>query len=201
MFGGIVEAIGKVQAIEDNEGCKHVTIHPRPSFNELVIGESIAVNGVCLTVTQFDTDSFSVTIVPETLRCSNFGLLKEGAYVNLERSLTPHTRISGHSVQGHVDTTGEIIAIQPDASSAWLVKIAMPEKLAHYIVRKGYIAIDGMSITVIDTGLNWFTVTFIPHTQAVTITQYYQVGTKVNLEVDVVGKYIEKLVEAYHARP
>ncbi|MCE3239450.1 MAG: ribE [Gammaproteobacteria bacterium] len=201
MFSGIVSAIGIIKQIYPKIDSIDFIIQTTDTcqaaiFNHLEIGESIAVNGVCLTVTYFENDIFHVTAVPETLRLTNLGQLTENSFVNLERSITPSTRLGGHYVQGHVDAVGEILDIQPDGKAAVLVKISIPKALGKYIVTKGYITLDGMSITVIDTTDDWFTVTFIPHTQENTIVKYYQQGSKINLEVDILSKYIEKLLGA-----
>lgn len=197
MFSGIVEAIGSIIREVSLNGCKHFTISHSSDFSDLNIGDSIAVNGTCLTVTQFTPHTFDVTAVPETLRLTNLGLLKTGDMVNLERSLTVNSRIGGHQVQGHVEGTGQIMAMSKDNGDALLVKISLPASLAKYVIAKGYITLDGMSITVIESTPNWFTVTFIPHTQQVTIVKHYQLGDLINIEVDILGKYVEKLLGAY----
>ncbi len=200
MFSGIVECIGFITAIILNDGCKQFTIQPEIPFDDLNIGDSVCVNGICLTVTHFTNTDFNVTVVPETLRVTNLDNLVINDPVNLERSLKLGQRLGGHYVQGHVDGVGEILSITPDHSSALLVKISLPKKLTNYLVNKGYITIDGMSITIIEAAEEWFTVTFIPHTQAVTVTNQYRVGHTVNLEADIVGKYIEKITRgAIHA--
>lgn len=196
MFSGIVEAIGTILQMNAINGCKDFIISHAGKFTDLAIGDSVAVNGICLTVTAFDELTLSVTAVPETLRITNLDFLNIGDLVNLERSVTLNSRIGGHQVQGHVDGIGKILAIQPEGE-ALLVKISIPLLLSRYIVPKGYITLDGMSITVIQATAEWFTVTFIPHTQAVTVVKNYQVGSLVNIEVDIVGKYIEKLLGAY----
>lgn len=196
MFSGIVETIGRITNMRIEDGCKHFIITPTQPYHDLTIGESIAVNGVCLTVTQFDTTSFHVTAVPETLQLTNLDLLTVESMVNLERSITLNTRLGGHYVQGHVDAMGKIIQIQAADKQVLLVKIGIPAQLDKYIVNKGYITLDGMSITVIESTPAWFTVTFIPHTQEVTIISQYNVGTAINIEVDIMGKYIEKLLGA-----
>jgi riboflavin synthase len=197
MFSGIVETIGLIIHIGFSDGCKHFCISPIMKFTDLTIGDSISVNGVCLTVTSFTDSHFNVSAVPETLRLTNLSKLHLNDTVDLERSLSIGSRLGGHFVQGHVDGIGQIIEIENDHSQALLVKISITENLSRYIVDKGYITLDGMSITIIKSTPHWFTVTFIPHTQAVTITQHYAVGTWINLEVDIVGKYIEKLLGAY----
>jgi riboflavin synthase len=201
MFSGIVSAIGIINQIHRKIGSidfiiQTPAIFQAAIFDHLTIGESIAVNGVCLTVTYFENDTFHVTAVPETLRLTNLGQLAENNFVNLERSITLATRLGGHYVQGHVDAVGEILEIQPDGKSALIVKISIPKTLGKYIVNKGYITLDGMSITVIDTTDDSFKVTFVPHTQENTIVKYYHTGSKINLEVDILGKYIEKLLGA-----
>lgn len=195
MFTGIVETIGRIVKIQADEQCTHFTIQPHEVYKNVSLGESICVNGACLTVTQFDETTFNVTAVPETLKRTNLGALSLHSEVNLERSLTMQTRLGGHFVQGHVDTTGEIIGLEK--GDAWLVKIRIPADFCKYVVSKGYITLDGMSITIIDCGNDWFTVTFIPHTQAVTITKHYALGQRLNIEVDMMAKYIEKFLGAY----
>jgi riboflavin synthase len=197
MFSGIVEGLGTIIQLSLSEGCKHFVIAPEQPFDDLTVGDSVSVNGVCLTVTSFTSDTFHVTAVPETLRLTNLDYLAEGEKVNLERAMKLNARVGGHYVQGHVDGTGEILEIEHDNSNALLVKIGMPQAFAKYMVNKGYIAIDGMSITIINATPEWFTVTFIPHTQAVTVVNQYKKGTKVNLEVDMAAKQLEKLLGAY----
>ncbi|MBV9575147.1 MAG: riboflavin synthase [Gammaproteobacteria bacterium] len=194
MFCGIVEKIGFVTHIENDQACKHFTISTVEPFNHLIIGESIAVNGVCLTVTNFTEQSFNVTAVPETLRLTNLNFLSINQTVNLERAMTACSRIGGHFVQGHVDCVGEIQAIEADHSQALLVKIKLPRAFAKYLINKGYIALDGMSITIIEAAEDSFTITFIPHTQENTITKHYVLGSRINIEVDILGKYIEKFL-------
>ena len=194
MFSGIVECIGIITSIIMENGCKHLSIQAAMPLDDLMIGESISVNGICLTVTDFTATHFNVTVVPETLRITNLGDLEINDAVNLERSLKLGSRMGGHYVQGHVDGVGEILELTHDQkSTALLVKISLPEKLSNYVVRKGYITLDGMSITIIEAAHNWFTVTFIPHTQAVTTVQQYAIGRKINIETDIVGRYVEKI--------
>lgn len=196
MFSGIVEATGVITFIETIYDCLHVRILPQINFSDLQIGDSVAVNGVCLTVTTLIDNEFTATIVPETLRLTNLKKLSLNEKVNLERSAKLDTRIGGHNVQGHVDGEGEIIDLQSDGESALIAKIQVPDTINKYIVKKGYVTIDGMSITVMDVAPEWFTATFIPHTQEVTVTNQYRKGTCVNIEVDILGKYIEKLLGA-----
>lgn len=194
MFSGIVETLGVITKIQNINEAKTLTISPQMSFDDLNLGDSIAVNGVCLTLINFQDNSFQVTVVQETLRVSTLNQLTEGSQVNLERSLKFNGRVGGHYVQGHVDAVGEILDWQKDSSGAIMARISIPKILSKYIINKGFITIDGMSITVIEALDDEFSVTFIPHTQQATITQHYQKGTWVNIEVDSIGKYIEKLV-------
>ena len=196
MFSGIVSEIGIIKRIHNKIDSIDFSIQVPATFNDITLGESIAVNGVCLTVTyfEFETTIIHVTAVPETLRLTNLGQLTENSPVNLERSITLATRLGGHYVQGHVDAVGDILDIQPDGKSALLIKISIPKNLEKYIIPKGYITLDGMSITIIHTLSDGFTVTLIPHTQENTIAKYYVIGKKINLEVDILGKYIEKLL-------
>lgn len=194
MFSGIVETTGTIQDLEYNQQCIHMSIISEMMLSDLGIGDSIAVNGVCLTVTTVCHPSFKLTVVPETMRCTNLGSLTKGSRVNLERSITLSDRISGHYLQGHVDSACEIIDLTNDGNDAWIVKINIARELGKYIVRKGYIAIDGMSITVIDITDDYFTITFIPHTRKASIANDYRVGTTVNIEVDIIGRYVEKLL-------
>lgn len=197
MFTGIVNHTAIVQSIEQGDQLITLNIAPSPQWQDLELGESISVNGVCLTVTDFDAETFSVDVVPETLRCTTLGDLQLGTEVNLERALLPTTRMGGHFVQGHVDATTEILSISEEGG-AWMARFRLPESLVNYIVHKGFIAIDGMSLTVAACDDASFSITFIPHTQAVSIVKDYRAGRRVNIEVDLVAKYIEKHYGKYH---
>ena len=196
MFNGIVETIGTIQQMNVNNGCHHFVISHPPSFDDLKIDDSISVNGVCLTITDCTSTQFQVTAVPETLRLTNLQFLKSGHKVNLERSLLFNQRISGHITQGHVDGMGEILDIKNEGD-ALIVMISLPPPLKNYVVDKGFITLDGMSITVIKAEENHFSVTFIPHTQKITIVSLYTKGHFINIEVDMIGKYIEKFLRRY----
>ncbi len=200
MFTGIVETLGTVKNISSNGGCRRFRIKPDADFTDLAIGDSISVNGICLTVEQLEQDEFYVTSVPETLRLTNLFTLAEDTIVNLERGMLSGTRIGGHYVQGHVDGVGEIIDLQHDGDAALLLKIGLPKNLANYIIKKGFIALDGMSITIVDVGQQWCSVTLIPHTIANTIAKKYYVGSLVNMEVDMIAKYIEKFLDSRHEK-
>lgn len=197
MFGGLVETTGEIIKIDTADGCKTFSIASPLPFTDVVIGDSIAVNGVCLTVTTISPQLFQVTAVPETLRLTNLNELTVNQSVNLERSLKANARVGGHYVQGHVDTTGKVIELShDDKSNALIVKIETDPTWSKYMVNKGYITLDGMSITIIESTPTWFTITLIPHTQAVTIAKNYRIGSRINIEVDILGKYIEKLIGA-----
>lgn len=195
MFTGIVETVGTIVYLQKIKDCLHIVIVPEVQFTDLKIGDSVAVNGVCLTITSFPHEQqLEMVIVPETLRLTNLAQLQIGSSVNLERALQGDQRNGGHQVQGHVDGIGEIIEMKLDGKEALIIKCSVSAKLAKYIVDKGYITIDGMSLTVIEATSEWFSVTLIPHTQKVTIAHHYKLGTQVNIEVDILGKYVEKMM-------
>jgi riboflavin synthase len=219
VFTGIIEELGVVETLEDQGDAvrltvrgPHVTVDARP-------GDSIAVNGCCLTVAQRDGETFTADVMRETLDKTSLGALQAGARVNLERAVTPTTRLGGHIVQGHVDGTGALLTRTP--SEHWeLVEISLPEELARYLVDKGSVTVDGVSLTVVstsstgrgvstgstgrgvstgstrrgETGRASFTVSLIPETLARTTLGLKQVGDPVNLEVDVIAKYVERLL-------
>jgi len=153
------------------------------------------VNGVCLTVTELDNSGFVTGLAPETRHRTALESLGSGSPVNLERSVTPSTRMGGHFVQGHVDGTGKIKAFRRDEDALW-VTISAPEELMRYVVVKGYITLDGTSLTVVDVGDNWFSVTLVAYTQAHIVMPTKAVGDKINIEVDVLGKYVERLLQS-----
>lgn len=193
MFSGIVEEIGIIERLVERPGGVTLSIRAETVLEGIKIGDSIAINGACLTVVNFDAKCFDVELAPETLRKTSLKALQTNDPVNLERSLAANGRLGGHFVQGHVDNTAEVIALQADGEGV-MTTFRAPVQLMKYIVPKGYVAIDGMSLTVVETGTDWFTISFIAHTRAVTITQHYQPGRLVNLEVDILGKYVEKLL-------
>ncbi len=197
MFTGIVEEIGAVRDITvDREQDNFIAITSRVAREGARIGDSIAVNGACLTVTHLGDDWFRVGLSPETLRRTNLGRLQVGDGVNLERSLAFGGRMGGHYVQGHVDGTGAIVAVTPDGDSK-RVRIRVPPALLPYIVEKGYIAVDGVSLTVAELHDDGFTVALIAYTQEAVIMGRQTVGAIVNLEVDIIAKYVERLLNAY----
>ena len=190
MFTGIIVEIGIIKEIVKTLMGLRFFISGALVLADLKIGDSIAVSGTCLTVTEFNQEGFWVEAVAETLRCTHLGTLAQRSQVNLEAAMTLQQKIGGHLLQGHIDATGEIVNIETEGS-AWLVSIRFPKELRPYLIPKGFIAIDGMSITIIDIQADIFTVTIIPHTRQVTIAKAYQIGTKVNLEVDMLAKYME----------
>ncbi len=202
MFCGIVEATGQLKKSRRQENSLQFIITPDDQCimtDDLKIGDSIAVNGVCLTVTHLFEKDFQVDVVSETLALTTLGLLLEEDKVNLERALRLSDRIGGHLVQGHVDCCGEIISLDAvaDDKTSLVAKIGYQAGFDKWLVRKGYVALDGMSLTLMDVTPEWFTVTFIPHTRNNTIVKYYHPGRKINIEFDVLGKYAEKLMRGY----
>lgn len=195
MFTGIVEELGKVSRLEPLNDAMRISITGPLVVSDAKIGDSISVNGVCLTVTTKTADSFTADVMQETLNRSTLGQLAEGASVNLERPVTLATRLGGHMVQGHVDGIGTVTS--REVSDNWeVVRIAPPKELLKYIVEKGSITVDGTSLTVASVDDESFTVSLIPETLAKTTLGIRQVGEQVNLEVDVMAKYVEKLIEA-----
>jgi riboflavin synthase len=193
MFTGIVEELGKVVSIKNGAKSSVLTINGKLIFKDMHIGDSIAVNGVCLTVTSKTNDTFTADVMAETLRRSSLGSLKVGSYVNLERAMAANGRFGGHIVSGHIDGTGEIESFVREDNAVW-VTVKTPEKLLKYIIEKGSIAIDGISLTVAYVDDKCFKVSLIPHTGANTTLLDKKPGDIVNLENDVVGKYVEKLL-------
>ena len=194
MFTGIVEEVGRVQRLWQADGGWQLRIAAAGVLADMQLGHSIAINGTCLTVTQFDKNSFTVGLSPETLRCTNLGELETAAEVNLERSLAANGRIGGHFVQGHVDGTGVISKMQPEGDSLWLTIETAPE-LLRLIVPKGYVAIDGTSLTVVDVTRDFFTFMLVAYTQTHITLPRKPAGARVNIEVDILGKYVKSLVE------
>lgn len=194
MFGGIVQEIAKIHSFTKREIVALVV--KSQMIQACSIGDSIAINGVCLTIVELDKLKGFVAfdVVPETLRKTTLDDLIVGKEVNFELALRLNDFIGGHTVQGHIDGVGEIKNIEYE-SDAWLVSIAASTQILKYIVDKGFITIDGMSITVIKTTDNFFTVTFIPHTINTSIVKNYKIGTKVNLEVDLIGKHVYNYME------
>ena len=200
MFSGIIEEMGEVKDLTHRSGGTTLVVGAHHVLTDAKIGDSIAVNGTCLTIVRCDSATFDVEMAPETLRKTALKHLQRGDRINLERALAAQGRIGGHIVQGHIDATGEVKELRPDGEGV-LMTFQAPVELMKYIVPKGYIAVDGMSLTIVETGPDWFTISFIPHTRAVTVAGKYAAGSRVNLEVDILGKYVEKLLSAKPAQP
>lgn len=195
MFTGIVEALGTVEALIPDEGT-NLTFQLRcPFTSDLRVDQSLSHNGVCLTVTSVQDETYTVTAVDETLRKTNLGTLQVGDRVNLERCLPAHGRFDGHIVQGHVDGTGRCTHIE-DAGGSWLIDFAF-ESTENLVVEKGSICVNGVSLTVFNATASSFRVAIIPYTYQHTTFQYLRVGDAVNLEFDVIGKYVQRLLGGY----
>ncbi|MET9606828.1 riboflavin synthase [Streptomyces sp. NPDC006512] len=195
MFTGIVEELGEVTAVEPLAEASRFRLRGPVVTEGAKHGDSIAVNGVCLTVVETADGEFTADVMQETLNRSSLGALAAGSRVNLERPMALGGRLGGHLVQGHVDGTGEILSRTP--SEHWeLVKVALPAQLARYVVEKGSITVDGVSLTVVEAAADHFTISLIPTTLALTTLGIKQPGDPVNLEVDVLAKYVERLLAA-----
>ena len=192
MFSGIVEDKGKVVSFKEGV----LTVRSNLVLEDLKVKESISVNGACLTVTERTSDFFKVDVVPETIRKTNLGLLKEGDWVNLERSTRLGDRIGGHLVQGHVDCTCLIKEIVGDGT-ANIMEFEVPSDVMKYIVQKGFVCVDGVSLTVVECAYSSFSITLIPYTGDHTVLGVKSVGDLVNLEVDMIAKYVESVVDSY----
>ncbi|KAA9246844.1 riboflavin synthase [Corynebacterium amycolatum] len=194
MFTGIVEELGEIREIHREADSITLTIRATTVLDDVHHGDSIAVNGVCLTVVEFGDDFFTADLMQETLDRSSLGQVEVGSKVNLERATAVGQRLGGHIVQGHIDGTGEVISRTP--GERWeVVRISLPEQLSKYVVEKGSIAVDGTSLTVSAVGEGFFEVSLIPTTLTDSVIGSTTVGTKVNLEVDVLAKYVEKMLE------
>jgi len=190
MFTGIVETTGEVRAIEDDEGGRRLTIEAPFDVSE---GQSIAVEGVCLTVEQFDAETFTVFLAEETLDRTFFDAIEVGDVLNLERAMAADGRFDGHVVQGHVDGTGTITGIE-SVGEDWTYSISIPGDLGQYVVEKGSIAVDGISLTVAERHAETIDIAIIPETHAVTSLSAKSIGDSVHLEVDVIAKYVERML-------
>ncbi|MFD4377341.1 riboflavin synthase [Streptomyces sp. NPDC058486] len=193
MFTGIVEELGEVVAVEQLADASRFRLRGPLVTEGAQHGDSIAVNGVCLTVVEHGDGEFTADVMAETLKRSSLGALDVGSRVNLERPMAVGGRLGGHIVQGHVDGTGTILDRTP--SEHWeLVRVGLPAQLARYVVEKGSITVDGVSLTVVEVGDDWFTISLIPTTLALTTLGIKRPGAPVNLEVDVIAKYVERLL-------
>jgi riboflavin synthase len=194
MFTGIVEQIGTVAEVSDNEVGRRVVLSAR-GLGDLPVGASIAVNGVCLTAVATDEDTVAVDIIPESLHRSNLGFLVKETQVNLERPMPANGRFDGHIVQGHVDGMGTVAAVDRAGDGGVTMTVEVPDDLRRYVVEKGSVTIDGVSLTVVALTATGFTVALIPHTLEVTTLGLRTPGDTVNLEMDVLAKYVERLLE------
>ena len=200
MFTGIVEEMGTLKQVSKGKHSAVLTIQAARVLEDVHLGDSIAVNGVCLTVTAFDAHSFSADVMHETLNRTALVNLRPGVHVNLERAMPANGRFGGHIVAGHVDGTGKVTNITRDDIALWYTIQADPG-LLRYVVEKGSIAIDGISLTVAGVSDQSFQVSLIPHTAAVTVLGERKVGDLVNLETDIIGKYVERLLAPAPAEP
>jgi riboflavin synthase len=194
MFTGIIEELGTVEALESRAAGSRLKVRCATVMSDLTVGASIAVNGVCLTAVDPRPDSFSADLAPETLRRSNLGALRAGSRVNLERPLSPTGRLSGHIVQGHVDGVGEFLSLDALGADNWWLRIRVPSELDAFLVYKGSIAIDGISLTIAALEGDVLSVTIIPHTYRNTTLGGYRPGAQLNLECDILAKHVEKLL-------
>lgn len=194
MFTGIVEELGRVRRVTPNADGARVEIEARTVVTDATIGSSIAVNGVCLTVVELGDDWWAADAVVETLARTNLGALAAGDPVNLERPVRLQDRLHGHLVQGHVDGTGTVVEREPQTDGSTFITFAAPPEVLRYVVQKGSIAVDGISLTVAGVEEDAFRIAVIPHTLAVTTLGTRAVGDTVNLETDVVAKYVERLL-------
>ena len=193
MFTGIIEELGHVRSVEARGENARIVIEATVVTEGTNHGDSIAVNGVCLTALELDFDSFAADVSRETLLRSTLGRLKPGTPVNLERAVTPATRLGGHMVQGHVDARGQFIGVENHGES-WTIRVAYPSEIARYLVFKGSVAVEGISLTIANLTDEYFEIAIIPKTWEVTNLSQLQTGDDVNLEVDVIGKYVERLL-------
>jgi riboflavin synthase len=193
VFTGIVEELGEITAVENLDDASRFRVRGPVVTDGAKHGDSIAVNGVCLTVVEHEGDEFTADVMAETLNRSSLGALASGSRVNLERPTAVGDRLGGHIVQGHVDSVGTVVDRKP--SENWeIVKISLPADLSRYVVEKGSITVDGVSLTVVDAGPDYFTISLIPTTLALTTLGIKQPGDPVNLEVDIIAKYVERML-------
>ena len=193
MFTGLVEDLGKVRAGSRGAHSIRLTVGAEKVLADVKIGDSIAVDGACLTVVEYDSRNFTVDIMPETYDRTTLSSRKPGESVNLERTLRVGDRLGGHIVSGHVDATGTIVLVTP-RDNANILRIQIPASLGAFVIPQGSVAVDGVSLTIVDCGDDWFEVSLIPHTWDVTVLSRKQAGDRVNVETDVLGKYVHRLL-------
>ena len=201
MFTGIVEELGVVEEMERRGEGARLRVGCATVLEDAFAGASICVNGVCLTAVDLRGGSFAADVAPETMARTNLGELRAGRRVNLERPVSPGGRLGGHIVQGHVDGTGEFLGLESIGNDNWWLRVGVPEEVDRYLVWKGSVAIDGISLTVASIENRVLAVTVIPHTFAKTTLGAYKAGERVNLETDVLAKYVEKLIAWRGAEP
>ena len=195
MFTGIIEELGSVRSIDERGENARIVIAARIVTEGTSHGDSISVNGVCLTALDIQPDSFAADVSRETLSRSTLGRLQPGAPVNLERAVTPATRLGGHIVQGHVDARGQFAGVE-DHGESWTLRIKYPAEIARYLVFKGSVSVEGISLTIAGLTDEYFEIAIIPKTWEVTNLSHLELGDDVNIEVDVIGKYVERLLAA-----
>jgi len=193
MFTGIIEELGRVHSIEQRDENARIVIEARTVLTDTKHGDSISVNGVCLTALDLQPDSFAADVSKETLDRSTLGSLKPGAPVNLERPVTLSTRLGGHIVQGHVDARGSLVSVVNHGES-WTFRFSYPQEIGRFLVHKGSVAVEGISLTIAELADGYFEVAIIPKTMEVTNFSHLRPGDPVNLEVDVIGKYVERMM-------
>ncbi|MBV8820400.1 MAG: riboflavin synthase [Acidobacteriaceae bacterium] len=193
MFTGIVEELGAVAKVEHHATGAKLTVKCSRILADATLGASIAVNGACVTAVELAEDQFSADLSPETLKRTNLGNLHSGSLVNLERPLRANSRLDGHFVLGHVDGTAEIVSLEGLGEDNWWLRIRVPEALSRYVVEKGSLAVDGISLTVAAVAGDEISFTIIPHTYEHTTLKGYAAGARVNVEVDILAKHLEKL--------
>ncbi len=195
MFTGIIEAVGNIESIESKSGDKRFKINVgKLDMSDVALGDSIACNGVCLTAVAFDDHSYTADVSGESLKLTTLGDIELGAACNLEKALTPTTRLGGHLVSGHVDGIGEVIEVKKESRSIQY-QIQAPHELAKYIAKKGSVTVDGISLTVNEIDSDKFMLNLVPHTLQETNASDWQPGVKVNLEVDLLARYLERLLQ------
>jgi riboflavin synthase len=199
MFTGLIEDLGVIAAFEAHSTGARLRVNSPLIVSDAKAGDSICVNGVCLTALDIDSTGFSADLAPETLKRTNLSRLSVGSRVNLERSLAAGARLGGHILQGHVDGVGELLELRELGDNNWWIRVLLPEELERYVVFKGSIAIDGISLTLAEVQGREVSVTIIPHTYSHTNLQYRHPGDPVNIETDVIAKYVEKMMSNIQA--
>ena len=199
MFTGIVEEIGKIKAINGSQDSVEMVIKARKILDDVNLGDSISVNGVCLTVTEFTSDGFTVDVMPETVKSTSLRELQRNDDVNLERAMSANGRFGGHLVSGHVDGIGKIVRKEPKGNAVYY-EIEIPEELIAFMIYKGSVTVDGTSLTIFGLTKNTFTLSLIPHTLTETILRKKGVGDIVNIECDMLGKYVSQFMQRTFAK-